>query len=54
MSLVTDLFPNVAFEKTLYQELEDAIRLQVEQHGLIYHGPWVLKLIQVNLLKLWF
>jgi hypothetical protein len=47
MSLVADLFPNVAFEKTVYQELEDAIRVQVERQGLVYHGPWVLKLIQV-------
>ena len=48
MSLVADLFPNVAFEKTAYQELTEAIRVEVESQGLVYHEPWVLKLIQVT------
>lgn len=47
ISLVADLFPNQALEKTMYSDLEDAIRKQVEQNGLIYHPPWVLKIIQV-------
>lgn len=38
-------------EKTSYPELETAIAEQVEQAGLIYHPPWVLKLIQVSRLK---
>lgn len=48
LSLVTDLFPNQVLEKTAYPELEEAIEGQVEADGLIYHSPWVLKLIQVN------
>lgn len=47
ISLVADLFPNQALEKTSYPELEAAISEQVEQAGLIYHSPWVLKLIQL-------
>jgi hypothetical protein len=47
MSLVTDLFPNVMFDKTHYGALEDAIREQTDEQGLIFHEPWVLKLIQV-------
>jgi len=47
MSLVSDLFPNVVFEKTSYGKLEEAIKSQTEEQGLIYHEPWVLKLIQV-------
>lgn len=47
ISLVADLFPNQALEKTTYPELEEAIRKQVEQTGLIYHPPWILKIIQV-------
>lgn len=46
--MVTDLFPNQVLEKTLYPELEEAITSQVEAEGLIYHSPWVLKLIQVH------
>jgi dynein heavy chain len=48
MSLVSDLFPNQMLEKTAYPELEAAIAEQVEEAGLVYHPPWVLKLIQVN------
>lgn len=49
MSLVADLFPNQTLEKTAYPELENAISEQVDQAGLVYHPPWVLKLIQVIL-----
>lgn len=48
ISLVADLFPNQALEKTTYTELEDAIRKQVDNAGLINHPPWLLKLIQVG------
>ncbi|XP_050432698.1 dynein axonemal heavy chain 5 [Adelges cooleyi] len=47
LSLVTDLFPNQMLEKTAYPELEEAIESQVQAEGLIYHSPWVLKLIQL-------
>lgn len=49
MSLVTDLFPNVTFDKMTYGSLEEAIKEQTDEQGLIYHEPWVLKLIQVSL-----
>ncbi|KAJ8672889.1 hypothetical protein QAD02_004150 [Eretmocerus hayati] len=47
ISLVADLFPNQVLEKTGYPELEAAIEQQVREDGLIYHPPWVLKLIQL-------
>ncbi|XP_063990451.1 dynein axonemal heavy chain 5 [Diachasmimorpha longicaudata] len=47
ISLVADLFPNQALEKTSYPELETAIDNQVQEDGLVYHPPWVLKLIQL-------
>lgn len=47
ISLVADLFPNQMLEKTSYPSLEASIAEQVEEAGLIYHPPWVLKLIQV-------
>jgi hypothetical protein len=51
MSLVSDLFPNQMLEKTAYPELEAAIEKQVEESGLVYHPPWVLKLIQVGIMR---
>lgn len=48
ISLVADLFPNQALEKTTYPDLEEAVRKQVDQTGLIYHPPWILKIIQVG------
>lgn len=47
ISLVADLFPNQALEKTTYNDLEEAIKKQVELSGLINHPPWLLKIIQV-------
>lgn len=47
ISLVADLFPNQALEKTSYPELDEAIQQQVEKSGLVCHPPWILKLIQV-------
>ncbi|XP_068620684.1 dynein axonemal heavy chain 5 [Battus philenor] len=47
ISLVADLFPNQVLEKTTYPDLEEAIKKQVELAGLIYHPPWVLKIIQL-------
>ncbi|XP_055923365.1 dynein axonemal heavy chain 5 isoform X2 [Eupeodes corollae] len=47
MSLVSDLFPNQTLEKTNYPELETAIAQQADEAGLVYHPPWVLKLIQL-------
>jgi len=51
MSLIMDLFPNVIFEKTVHHNLEQAIKQQVELQGLVFHEPWILKLVQVTLKK---
>lgn len=47
ISLVGDLFPNQVIEKTAYPHLEAAIAEKAEEAGLIFHPPWVLKLIQL-------
>ncbi|CAH1389658.1 unnamed protein product [Nezara viridula] len=47
ISLVADLFPNQSLEKTTYPELEAAITEHVEETGLVYHPPWVLKIVQL-------
>lgn len=47
LSLICDLFPNQALEKTTYADLETAIAHQVDEAGLINHPPWTLKLIQL-------
>lgn len=51
ISLVADLFPNQALDKTTYTELEEAIKTEVEKIGLISHPPWLLKIIQVTFQK---
>ncbi|CAH4038579.1 unnamed protein product [Pieris brassicae] len=47
ISLVADLFPNQVIEKTTYPDLEEAIRKLVDANGLVYHPPWVLKIVQL-------
>lgn len=47
ISLVADLFPNQSIEKTVYSDLETAISQKAEEAGLVFHPPWVLKLIQL-------
>lgn len=47
LSLIDDLFPGLQLEKAGYPDIEDAIRKCVEEARLVYHPPWVLKLIQV-------
>ncbi|XP_010116332.1 PREDICTED: dynein heavy chain 5, axonemal-like, partial [Chlamydotis macqueenii] len=47
MSLINDLFPGITLDKAGYPELQSAIQKQAEKEGLIYHPPWILKLIQL-------
>ncbi|XP_073975032.1 dynein axonemal heavy chain 1 [Rhodnius prolixus] len=47
ISLVADLFPNQALEKTSYVELEEAVTEHLMETGLVFHPPWVLKIIQL-------
>jgi len=52
LSLIDDLFPTIKLEMAGYPELENAIRLELERKKLMYHPPWVLKLIQVTVTQL--
>ncbi|XP_028852845.1 dynein heavy chain 5, axonemal [Denticeps clupeoides] len=47
MSLINDLFPGITLEKAGYPDLEAAICKQASEAGLIFHEPWVLKLVQL-------
>ena len=47
LSLVNDLFPNLALEKTGYPDLEAAISEEIDKAELIDHPPWTIKLIQL-------
>eukprot|EP00108_Taenia_solium_P009032 TsM_000496300 transcript=TsM_000496300 gene=TsM_000496300 len=47
MSLIDDLFPGMHLEKKGYRSMEVAIKKEVEGQQLIFHPPWVLKLIQM-------
>ena len=47
LSLVNDLFPNLALEKVGYPDLEAAISEKIEEAELVNHPPWTIKLIQV-------
>ncbi|GCB62030.1 hypothetical protein scyTo_0004192 [Scyliorhinus torazame] len=47
MSLINDLFPGITLDKAGYPELEAAIEKQTTDAGIIYHPPWILKLIQL-------
>ena len=48
LSLINDLFPGIVLDKAGYPELESMIQKHVEEAGLIFHPPWILKLIQVS------
>ncbi|VDO04030.1 unnamed protein product [Rodentolepis nana] len=47
MSLIDDLFPGMKLDKQGYPSMEAAIMKQMEEQKLLFHPPWVLKLIQM-------
>ncbi|XP_072018853.1 LOW QUALITY PROTEIN: dynein axonemal heavy chain 5-like [Amphiura filiformis] len=47
LSLIDDLFPGMTLDKAGYPDIEGAIEKQVGDIGLVFHPPWVLKLIQL-------
>lgn len=47
LSLINDIFPGLNLPKMQHPEVESAIKMQVEQAGLIHHTPWVGKVIQL-------
>ena len=47
LSLINDLFPGIVLDKAGYPDLEGAVVKNVDEMGLIFHPPWVLKVIQV-------
>ncbi|KAK3736698.1 hypothetical protein QZH41_011488 [Actinostola sp. cb2023] len=47
LSLISDLFPGIVLDKAGYPELEGFIQKNAEEAGLIFHPPWVLKIIQL-------
>ncbi|XP_076801600.1 dynein axonemal heavy chain 8-like [Clavelina lepadiformis] len=47
LSLINDLFPGIQLEKAGYPKIEAAIEHQATDMDLVYHPPWVLKLIQL-------
>eukprot|EP01135_Chromosphaera_perkinsii_P008183 Nk52_evm5s1178 gene=Nk52_evmTU5s1178 len=47
LSLINDLFPGLTTGIANYPELENALQNQVKDMGLIYHSPWVQKIIQL-------
>ena len=47
MSLIEDLFPNMALEKSYNNQLSCAIAEIISEMGLVNHPAWTLKLIQV-------
>ena len=47
ISLINDLFPNMAVEKCSYKELEHHLKEILVDKGMIYHPSWAVKMIQL-------
>eukprot|EP01012_Entosiphon_sulcatum_P023110 TRINITY_DN280_c0_g1_i1.p1 TRINITY_DN280_c0_g1~~TRINITY_DN280_c0_g1_i1.p1 ORF type:complete len:2686 (+),score=823.42 TRINITY_DN280_c0_g1_i1:5663-13720(+) len=52
LSLIGDLFPGKVADKAKYEKLEGPLQKHVEAQGLVYHEPWVAKVIQLYETKL--
>lgn len=48
LSLIDDLFPGMILDKAGYPALEASLQKNVEKENLVYHPPWILKIIQVS------
>ncbi|XP_025115333.1 dynein heavy chain 5, axonemal-like isoform X4 [Pomacea canaliculata] len=47
LSLIDDLFPGMILDKAGYPALEASLQKNVEKENLVYHPPWILKIIQL-------
>lgn len=51
LSLINDLFPNNTISNSTNKELEDCIQKQILEDGLMNWPAWNLKILQVNMIK---